>query len=284
MAEEPRTPTPYELHHGDHIPQGIDSARRSLISNGTFVLFVDVLGFGRLVEEHEEKYVEWTATLSPIVASMRPPPESQLQVMFRQYHEALERTLREAARFRPPAIVFSDSAFISHRHPQLLQAVNFARQLMRNMILAGVPTRMGLAFGGFSASRFSTDTTVGRTHHVSEFYGTAVVRAHNAESCGVKSIGIFVHPSAFDRIAESRAEPRPLHVFSGDVPPKHTIGLPSAAPRHCVTHELNYLEARADYELLRDKIVEMRTRSSASFSAYYDNALSSLEGMRDALR
>ena len=169
-------PTKYEAERGDHIPQGIASARRNIHDRGRFVLFVDVLGFKNLVEDDEIAHVRWMAGYSSLHASMRDRPPSPLTKLFESFHGSVEATLQQAqnlnvidrvVKWRPPAIVFSDSAFIVM--PWLNMTVDVAGRLMRNLITARVPARMGIGFGSFSATRFSTETRHGQTHHVSEF-------------------------------------------------------------------------------------------------------------------
>ncbi len=274
-------PTKYEAEFGDHIPQGMASARRDLENKSQFVLFVDILGFANLVEEDEKAQVRWAAGLSPMRGSMRHRPPTSLTVMFEKFHYSVENTLqtalnlnlREPRPWRPPAIVFSDSAFIVL--PWLNMAIDVARRLMRRLIEAEVPARMGIAFGGFSATRFSTETRGQNTHHVSEFYGTAVVRAHGAESCGIKGMRILLHPSVIGKIQKTRT---PQHDHS--VNRSTELLLPEPAGRHGVTHELNYLAGDETDDQLRASVSEMKKCASEGFQLYYDETLAAIERMK----
>jgi len=281
MSDEPAyIPTPYELQYGDHIPQGLESARAFLASKGEFVLFVDVLGFADLVERDEEEYVAWAATLSPLRASMRTPPKSPLQVLFQAFHRALETTLSGQGTHKSPAIVFSDSAFITEKC--IHRTLDVARSLMRRLIVAGVPSRMGLGFGGFDAARFSTETVKYRTHHVSEFYGTAVIRAHKAESCKIPGMRVLLHESAYARINDSRVVPRPITVNEDPVPSWLTIPLLATSPQYGVTQELNYLPALPADEPLEDHVREMRNRAPEAVHRHYDETLAAIQRMRES--
>jgi hypothetical protein len=276
IAKAAWVPTEYEAQYGDHIPQGIESARRMVSSRGRFVLFVDVLGFADLVEEDEELHIQWAATLSYMRASMRSRAGTALQKLFDSFHRAIRDTLAEQ-QVPPPAIVFSDSAFISES--TLMRTLEIARALMRRLVEGEVPARMGLGYGGFTAARFSTETEGMRTNHISEFYGTAVVRAHRAESCGVIGMRILIHPSVIVRIEESRKPAMP--VSHKPVPLPWTVSLPTAAPKYGVTHELNYL-AEASHKSLDKKVLAMSVRAPVKVYSYYDETLIALQRMRES--
>ena len=54
---------------------------------------------------------------------------------------------------------------------------------------------MGMASGSFAALRFRSDISTDNGDHAAQFLGTAVVRAYQAERCGLKGLRVFVHPS-----------------------------------------------------------------------------------------
>jgi hypothetical protein len=272
-------PTKYEAEYGDHIPQGMASARRNVKGQGQFVLFVDILGFAELVERDEVAHIRWAAGLSSVRASIRTPPSTALTILFEKFHRVLETTLLEAKPWRPPAIVFSDSAFVAM--PWLDMTCNLARSLMAKLILEEVPARMGIGFGGFSAARFSTETRGKQTHHVSEFYGTAVVRAHRAESCGVRGLRILLHPSTYDKIIESR-QPQQI-VLEKPVPPWFTVPLPTPLPRDGVANELNYVGTAEFVGELTRHVLAMKTNAPKNVNHYYDETLLALIRMKDGM-
>lgn len=287
MADEEEVPRPYWVptesqdRYGTHIPQGMASARQRVASSGQYVLFFDILGFADLVESDEEEHIRWAAGMNSLLVGMRDRPPSPLTILFQSFHGAIESALqgarnlnlKEPAPSRPPAIVFSDSAFIVM--PWLNMSIDVATRLMRHLVVAGVPARMGIGFGGFSASRFSTETRLGGTHHVSEFFGTAVVRAHRAESCGVKGLQILLHPSVLTQIEESRVS----KMSSYRTPPGLELTLHKAAKRHSVTHEINYLSGDKSDAHLSVAVEDMKKKASAEFIEYYDNTLLALKRM-----
>ncbi len=269
-------PTEYQSQYGDHIPQGRQNARLSLESKGSYVLFVDILGFAALVEQDEELYVRWAETMSGLYASMRTPPPSPLQVLFERFHRNLESALQEAKAWRPPAIVFSDSAFIADS--QLPIIVDLSRRLMTKLIADDVPARMGLGFGGFNAARFSTETRKQHTHHISEFYGTAVVRAHQAESCGVSGMRILVHPSVEPGLAKYNPEE---HGRWGSLAaPKFSLLPLSAEAKYGVNKELDYLTHSPADENLVNGVKRMKETAPAAVARHYDETITAMTAMK----
>ena len=90
-----------------------------------------------------------------------------------------------------------------------------ASRLMRYFFRVQVPVRMGLAHGTWHVQRFSFDVVDSKTITRAVFYGTAVVRAHNAERYGGKGCQIFLHPSIGpDAIAQIQTRVRVLEIAS----------------------------------------------------------------------
>jgi hypothetical protein len=58
-----------------------------------------------------------------------------------------------------------------------------------------VPARAGIAIGTFETLRFKTDLKLDSGEHASHFLGTGVVKAFQAESCGIKGMRVLIHPS-----------------------------------------------------------------------------------------
>ena len=266
-------PTEYESQYGDHIPQGIASARRNLDYRGSFVLFVDILGFASLVEEDEQLDLRRAAGMSGTRASLRGEARTPLRIRFEKFHRVLEQTLTEAKPWRPPAIVFSDSAFVSVEFLDMM--LDLARSLMRSLILEDVPVRMGVGFGGFFAQRFSTETRGPKTHHISEFFGTAVVHAHQAESCGVSGMRILIHPSVDQWIQRQEAEAMPVR----KVPKFSTVSL-TTTPKHGVLREVDYLRHTDEDDLLFEAVKRMHSESPPSALRHYEETLIAMGAMK----
>jgi hypothetical protein len=121
------------------------------------------------------------------------PAESLLGYRFINFHRCLNQArtrLQELG--EGTGIVFSDSAFF--RIDSLPNAISFARQLMFDLVSSEVPTRMGLARGSYRMLRFLTDSSANVSFHMSQFLGTGVVRAYQAEQCGAPGLRILLHP------------------------------------------------------------------------------------------
>ena len=99
-------------------------------------------------------------------------------------------------------MVFSDCAFLI-LGPALHTALS-ATALMRDLMEAGVPVRMGLASGTFDVMRLSSEEYGGCNLTRAVFSGTGIVRAQRAEKCGGKGMRIFVHPKMAQELESIR--------------------------------------------------------------------------------
>jgi hypothetical protein len=73
---------------------------------------------------------------------------------------------------------------------------------------------MGIGYGTFAALRFRSDITVDSGDHAAQFLGTAVVRAHAAETCGIKGLRILIHPSVMPLLNDIHHNPVPVYGLS----------------------------------------------------------------------
>lgn len=168
------------------------------------VLFVDVLGFAALVDENPVDIDDLAGQerLSHHLASALAGYKNPLTSAFWWFHHSLKWAL-EMARMNHPvtAISFSDSAFIAT--DRMAQAIEIATELTKSLLRHGIPARTGIAHGSFAAVRFKSDISIDSGEHAAHFLGTGVVRAHEAEKCGVKGIRILVHSSAVPLLDET---------------------------------------------------------------------------------
>jgi hypothetical protein len=209
----------------------------------TFVLFLDMLGLKALFNE-EGSDIEG---LEPIVRSAnefgRSPAPNLLAERFINFHRCLnlagDRATKQGA---GTMIIFSDSAFLQVDSPSYM--LSCATKLMESFIRDGVPVRMGIARGSFRALRFDTREADNTTYHTSQFLGTAVWKAHAAESCGAKGLRVFVDSSFEPCLDNSASNPQRLPL-----------------PRTCngVGAEFNYLHhfyAIASSEKASDAVID----------------------------
>ncbi len=180
-----------------------------MTNNNKVVLFVDILGFASLTEScpldldllkaHDRLF----ANYEKIMAS----PDNQLIRTFSKFHSSLRSNLNLASMEHSlTAITFSDSAFITTTYAY--EAVNIAISLQQSLLWQKVPVRMGIAYGSFAALRFRSDISADDGDHAAQFLGTGIVRAHAAETCGIKGLRILLHPSIIPLFDNTRHNPK----------------------------------------------------------------------------
>ncbi|MEO1016317.1 MAG: hypothetical protein AAFY56_01300 [Pseudomonadota bacterium] len=189
------------------------------------VLFVDVLGFAALVDENPLDVDDLVGLdrLSHHLASALAAHKNPLTSAFWWFHHSLKWAL-EMARMSHPvtAISFSDSAFIAT--DRIVQAVEIATELTKSLLRHGIPARTGIAHGTFAAVRFKSDISIDSGEHAAHFLGTGVVRAHEAEKCGVRGIRILLHPSAAALLDETAPVLElPQHEHNSSVEVRHEL-------------------------------------------------------------
>ena len=179
------------------------------------VLFVDVLGFAALIEQHVLDVQSIRRFERPLsfrgfedIARIQDNP---LTRTFGGFHRSIRWALEMAnMRHSVTAITFSDSAFIATDH--LYQAAGIAIDLLQSLLSQRILVRVGIACGSFAAVRFRSDISNDGGDHAAHFLGTAVVRAYGAEQCGIKGARILLHPSTealLSRASDSTATRRP---------------------------------------------------------------------------
>jgi hypothetical protein len=174
-----------------------------------FVVFADMLGFAALTEAYP-------IDLGMLQKSGRPgawrleditkKSKNPLTEAFSNFHLHVNCAIT-IAKFSHAvtAITFSDSVFFAST--SLVAALGFARSLAFSLLSARVPVRIGLGAGSFATVRFRSDIATDGGDHSAQFLGTAVVRAHQAESCGIKGMRALIHPSMEPMIVDvSEAE------------------------------------------------------------------------------
>lgn len=168
------------------------------MTNDRVVFFVDLLGFAKLSEENPldlEAIKHSQSPLSGNIEQLLEVDRNPLTHAFTSFHHTLKWAIEIAQMEHPlTAITFSDSAFIATN--KLSESVNVAIYILQSLMRARIPARAGIAYGSFSAVRFRSDVSLEGGDHSAHFLGTGVIRAHAAESCGIKGLRILLHPSA----------------------------------------------------------------------------------------
>jgi hypothetical protein len=233
-----------------------------------FVLCVDILGFARLVIEDEELH-EKIGPTSPIRI------KGPLELLFDRFHEAITEVNR-VMHSPPVRIMFSDSAWFVMS--ELLYAHTFASYLMNELIATDVPARMGLGYGTFVSRLLKTEISGESAVHSSEFFGTGVVYAHYAESCGVPGMRIFLHPSV---VAATQLPGPGSDLWPTKAPSRPwKLRLPTPAPKYAVVDEMSYRSfADPKGTPLEQDVRRMMERNPVDKRSYYEETLKALARM-----
>lgn len=178
-------------------------------SSDRVVLFADMLGFAKLIEKYPIDIDGLTVCDKPLSLSLDRffrKSQNLLSDAFSSFHYSLKWAIMMAKMRHPiTAITFSDSVFIATNY--LFEAVKISVELVQSLMSQKVPIRVGIAYGSFAALTFRSDISLEGGDHASQFLGTSVVRAHLAESCGIKGIRILLHPSIMPLLEDETHNP-----------------------------------------------------------------------------
>ena len=98
---------------------------------------------------------------------------------------------------------FSDCAYLIYDDPEsFLLATGIAMRWFYHC----APVRGGIGYGNFGLGTSVHSSNPRGTSTEASFFGSALVRAHAAESCGLKGLRAFVHASAATRLSELQGE------------------------------------------------------------------------------
>jgi len=180
-----------------------------MTNNNKVVLFADILGFAALTESYPldvnrcmvgDRPLDYV--FSEILSEVFKSSHNDLARAFSDFHRSLRGVLNLARmRHHFTAITFSDSVFVATAH--VYDAINIAIDLLQSLLPQKIPVRIGIAYGTFAAVRFRSDITPDSGDHAAQFLGTAIVRAHAAESCGIKGLRILLHPSIMPLLSDA---------------------------------------------------------------------------------
>jgi hypothetical protein len=238
------------------------------------VLFIDMLGFSSLTEEHPEPIV-WDFDSDEISSTTSLSAER-----LGRFQHVLNMIPHQDDVLRPSHLMlFSDCAFVVFDNA--LQTAVAAAFIMRMFFHQAVPVRMGLAHGTWNVDRFSFDSFGSLTLTRAVFYGTGVVRATEAEKRGGKGCRIFLHPSIdAQALARERDD-----VMILEAPERSSFG----------PNELNYLnpypgltELAEDKDVLfvrgyKNMISTLRAPVAVDVERHYTDTRAALNRMRAQL-
>lgn len=258
--------------------------RGTITTNNKIVLFVDILGFASLAESYPidiELFKAYDKPLSLNIDTILELSRNRLTHTFSGFHSSLRAVLSLASMRHPlTAITFSDSAFVATN--RAYEAVNIAVELIHALLPQKNPVRMGIAYGSFAALRFTSDITSDGGAHVAQFLGTAIVRAHATETCGIKGLRILIHPSIMPLLDDIHHNPKfteeishPLrHLECSEKEQTNKIG---------VHHEIDYwhLRPKREAEAWRG-LQDMWNEAPLSEMGHYEVTAEAINRMRIA--
>jgi hypothetical protein len=196
-----------------------------------------------------------------------------------EFHEIIGIYPDNHPRFRAS---FSDCAYLIYDEPRELL---FDVRRMMHRFYQIAPIRGGIGKGNFGFGK-TIHTSDGRFSSTeSSFFGSAIIRAHAAEDCGLKGFRVFVHPSAVPDLLALQGN---VTVYRDDYqwwkePEAPSEELPAtvvplSTPSSSVTHELCFLGDDKVVEYFR-WIDKLRTRFPPNDNAriHYDDSLATLQ-------
>jgi hypothetical protein len=248
-------------------------------ADNTVMVCVDLLGFADLVRAHPQIDDH---TFTHVDRLTRQTPYDGFVAQFVNFHQIIENESTQfAAQLLSGAatqvVTFADSVYITM--PALKEAAATAARLMRELIGAEVPARIGIGCGTFVALRFQPPS--GDAHpavYSSQFLGTAIVNARDAVLSPAKGLRILLHSSTSPNATDEDLDlPQVLPV------PERT-GPESAAGSHAVWAEINYsspADAHVD-EALMAAMRRMKEGAGAKASHHYTATFDAFNRMRAA--
>jgi hypothetical protein len=243
------------------------------------VLFVDLLGFASLTEEHQVSEADFESHDHPetddfLTASLE--EASPLVETYVRFQVAIQEAVDFAHRSgdHPTSVAFSDSAFVSMQ--SFGTTSSLAVSLMHKLLPRGIMLRIGIAYGTFVPIRFRADVSIASGEHSAQFLGTGVVRAYaTAEKSGLKGARILVHPSAAEHVP--RWQPSAPGIFFQVLP----IGDDERANPLSITQEINYL-GRHDRDLYKG-VRKAQLRAPVAAQGQYIATYNAMNRMRSSL-
>jgi hypothetical protein len=253
------------------------------MASAACVLFLDLLGFADLVEQASDiESFKRRGAIEPSEVFLKQhalTSKSDAASLFLQFHEILGRKIDVYTKHGITAITFSDSAFI--HFPTSYHVIAFSASLMRALILARVPVRMGIGAGSFRVLRFDSED-FGKGHvHTAQFLGTAVVNAYRAERCGLTGMRIFLHPT-MRKIAREQADVRTLYLAETNADTYAEVNYVFIRDMKRRVSTAEQLSSR--HRQLKEAVAAMREGAPASKKHYYDNTRRALNRMFNDLK
>ena len=256
----------------------------AMTTNNKIVLFADILGFEALTESYPldiDRCRVGDRPLPYLFGEIFEAHPNELARTFSKFHSSLRGVLMLARlHYDLTAITFSDSVFVATT--RLYEAANIAIDLLQSLLTQNIPVRMGIAYGSFASLRFRSDITPDSEDHAAQFLGTAIVRAHAAETCGVKGLRILLHPSATPLLDD--IQHNPLTTEGRSLPLRHLeCAEKEKLNKAGVHHEIDYWHLRRTMEAEAWRgLQDMWDKAPLSEVEHYEATAEAINRMRIA--
>lgn len=271
---------------GDRLLNDEELIDRSVVVNMTkrhrVVVFVDMLGFSKLTEEHplqpnifEE--LQRPGAVEFLRASLEGMEANSLTERFIRFHLLIGQVAREVRLVEDgSSITFSDCAFFATDN--LHYAIEYAWKVMYHTMEQRIPVRIGIGYGEFLVVRIKADFGLTNEDHVVQFLGSGVARAYAAEHCGIKGQRVLIHPSV-ERLFEHEGH-QPM--YRSKTRWQFPMPLPDGELTNSagVTKEINYLWHSKHDDMYWESVNEMRAVSPEVQHVHYDATLAAINRMR----
>jgi hypothetical protein len=182
--------------------------------------------------------------------------------------------------------LFSDCFYFVCNSPLLFSIE--ARKFLHRLLHDNIPVRGGIGYGNFHFERTLHMATSAVNINESSFFGSSIVFAHEAESCKLKGLRVFVHRSAanalanlydgtpvFPEIRLQTADDRPPPSFGAT-----TIPIPDSEVDD-VQHELCHIgDERVETYLSIVDTIEAASGAAGKAKVHYAETRRALERVR----
>ncbi len=232
-----------------------------------FAVFFDMLGTSRAMTSLPDSHVF----------------EREIQSARSNFKTALDWAADRAESGLLLKASFSDCGYLIVSDP--LKTLDAVRTAMLHFFFNNIPVRGGVGFGNFGLEETTHRWSANAPCTDASFFGSSIVRAHRAESCGHKGFRILVHESAARTLMlqhsgisvfEEDLRPRDDEWFEISVPGT-VVPIPSS-PYPDVTHEVCYIGNDNIREWLRGvDLIELRFEPDATSAIHYLESRSALE-------
>jgi hypothetical protein len=238
-----------------------------------YVAFLDLLGFADAIESVNQKEMKKLPQNIQInIGHFRNELPTAVFNSF-AFQQISRDLFLSYARYGVKSYLFTDSLFVISANPNII--IDYSRELLIKMYYNLIPIRGGIGYGTFQTSSIETNHSYADSSLIScPFFGSGVVRAFRAESCGLKGMRLLVHPS-FTGLIEKR---RPSDILKL---PNNERSKNASAEINLLMPQLSYDEVPKAFYKYTEMLEKMKSRSNEAYHNHYTITQASLKRMLD---